>query len=78
MSSALNPLNGETVPVVLADYVIEGYGTGAVMECLHTTNATRKFAGMLGLPTSASSSTSTIPPDEKLGNLTACLLPRPG
>ncbi len=28
---AINPVNGEKVPVWIADYVIEGYGTGAVM-----------------------------------------------
>lgn len=30
-SSALNPVNGEAVPIWVADYVVGGYGTGAVM-----------------------------------------------
>jgi leucyl-tRNA synthetase len=30
-SFVLNPLNGEKVPVWIADYVLAGYGTGAVM-----------------------------------------------
>lgn len=30
-SYALNPLNGQRVPVWIADYVLAGYGTGAVM-----------------------------------------------
>ncbi|MCW1892184.1 MAG: leucine--tRNA ligase [Candidatus Uhrbacteria bacterium] len=29
--SAINPANGEEVPVFIADYVLAGYGTGAVM-----------------------------------------------
>lgn len=28
---AINPVNGETVPVFTADYVLMGYGTGAIM-----------------------------------------------
>lgn len=30
-SYVLNPLNGERVPIYIADYVLAGYGTGAVM-----------------------------------------------
>ncbi len=30
-SYALNPLNGEEIPVWIADYVLMGYGTGAIM-----------------------------------------------
>jgi len=30
-SYAINPINGEKVPIWLSDYVIEGYGTGVVM-----------------------------------------------
>jgi leucyl-tRNA synthetase len=30
-SSVVNPFNGEPVPVYLADYVLTGYGTGAIM-----------------------------------------------
>jgi leucyl-tRNA synthetase len=30
-SHAVNPFNGEPVPVYLADYVLMGYGTGAIM-----------------------------------------------
>lgn len=49
--SALNPINGESVPVVLADYVIEGYGTGAVMGVPAHDERDAEFAAMLGLPT---------------------------
>ena len=27
----LNPFNGEKIPIWISDYVIEGYGAGAVM-----------------------------------------------
>ena len=30
-SFATNPLNGASLPVFVADYVLSGYGTGAVM-----------------------------------------------
>lgn len=49
--SALNPVNGEAVPVVLADYVIEGYGTGAVMGVPAHDERDAQFAALLGLPT---------------------------
>lgn len=29
--TAINPANGETIPVFIADYVLNGYGTGAIM-----------------------------------------------
>ncbi len=30
-SSAINPVNGERIPIWIADYVLMGYGTGAIM-----------------------------------------------
>jgi leucyl-tRNA synthetase len=30
-STALNPVNGERIPIWIADYVLMGYGTGAIM-----------------------------------------------
>ena len=30
---AINPINGREVPILVADYVIASYGTGAVMGC---------------------------------------------
>lgn len=30
-ASAINPINGEKIPIWIADYVLAGYGTGAIM-----------------------------------------------
>jgi leucyl-tRNA synthetase len=30
-SFAINPVNGERIPIWIADYVLTGYGTGAIM-----------------------------------------------
>ena len=36
---AINPVNNEKIPIWIADYVLMGYGTGAVMGVPGTTNA---------------------------------------
>src|SRR4029079_4170508 len=30
-AEAINPVNGERIPIFVADYVLGGYGTGAIM-----------------------------------------------
>ena len=30
-ADAINPINGERIPIFIADYVLGGYGTGAIM-----------------------------------------------
>lgn len=37
---AVNPLTGDALPIWVSDYVLAGYGTGAIMLYLHTTVAT--------------------------------------
>ncbi len=37
---AINPVSGEPIPVFIADYVLMGYGTGAIMAVPATTSAT--------------------------------------
>ena len=37
---AINPVNGERMPIWIADYVLGGYGTGAIMAVPGTTNGT--------------------------------------
>ena len=37
---AVNPVNGEAIPIWVADYVLMEYGTGAIMAVPRTTSAT--------------------------------------
>ncbi len=45
-----NPYNGEDVPVWVADYVLAGYGTGAVMAVPQHDERDHAFAEKFGLP----------------------------
>ncbi len=47
---AINPVNGEAVPVYIADYVLASYGTGAVMAVPAHDTRDFDFATRLGLP----------------------------
>ena len=47
---AVNPATGTRVPVFLADYVLMGYGTGAIMAVPADDERDREFAEALGLP----------------------------
>jgi len=47
---AINPINGEKVPVFVADYVIGSYGTGAVMAVPAHDERDHAFAVKYGLP----------------------------
>ncbi|MEG9226436.1 leucine--tRNA ligase [Aeromicrobium sp. Sec7.5] len=49
-STATNPVNGEQVPVLVADYVLMGYGTGAIMAVPDGDARDAEFAEVLGLP----------------------------
>ncbi len=49
-ASARNPLNGELVPIWVADYVIATYGTGAVMAVPAHDERDHAFAKAHGLP----------------------------
>lgn len=46
----INPFNGEKVPVYIADYVLAGYGTGAVMAVPSGDQRDWNFAKHFGLP----------------------------
>jgi leucyl-tRNA synthetase len=47
---AVNPLNGERVPIWVADYVLMGYGTGAIMAVPGHDQRDFEFARAFGLP----------------------------
>ncbi|PRY58389.1 leucine--tRNA ligase [Glycomyces artemisiae] len=47
---ATNPVNGETVPVFIADYVLAGYGTGAIMAVPAHDARDFDFATAFGIP----------------------------
>jgi leucyl-tRNA synthetase len=47
---AINPANGERVPVWIADYVLAGYGTGAIMAVPAHDERDFEFATAFGLP----------------------------
>lgn len=47
---ATNPVNGEQVPVFVADYVLMGYGTGAIMAVPAQDQRDWDFATAFGLP----------------------------
>lgn len=47
---AINPVNGEKIPVWVADYVMMGYGTGAIMAVPAHDTRDFEFARKFGLP----------------------------
>ncbi|QKT08913.1 leucine--tRNA ligase [Gordonia sp. X0973] len=47
---ATNPVNGEQIPVFIADYVLIGYGTGAIMAVPAHDTRDYEFATAFGLP----------------------------
>jgi leucyl-tRNA synthetase len=49
-SYALNPVNGQELPVYTADYVLGSYGTGAIMAVPAHDERDFEFATALGLP----------------------------
>ncbi|MDO5032654.1 leucine--tRNA ligase [Corynebacterium sp.] len=47
---ATNPVNGKQVPIFIADYVLTGYGTGAIMAVPAHDGRDYEFAQVFGLP----------------------------
>jgi len=47
---AVHPINGEAIPIWIADYVLEGYGTGCVMAVPAHDTRDFEFAQKYGLP----------------------------
>lgn len=57
---AINPVNGDEIPVYISDYVLMGYGTGAIMAVPAHDDRDFAFAEKFGLPIRA-----VINPDPK-------------
>ncbi|MCU1669947.1 MAG: leucyl-tRNA synthetase [Blastococcus sp.] len=49
-TTAVNPVNGRELPVFIADYVLTGYGTGAIMAVPGEDTRDHEFAEAFGLP----------------------------
>ena len=49
-SYAINPFNGDAIPVWISDYVLAGYGTGAIMAVPAHDSRDYAFAKHFGLP----------------------------
>jgi leucyl-tRNA synthetase len=49
-AEAINPVNGERVPIFIADYVLATYGTGAIMAVPAHDERDFEFARQFGLP----------------------------
>src|SRR5690606_13694128 len=49
-SYAINPVSGQPIPIWVADYVLMGYGTGAIMAVPSGDSRDFEFAQQFGLP----------------------------
>jgi leucyl-tRNA synthetase len=49
-ADAINPINGEVIPIFIADYVLSGYGTGGIMAVPAHDARDFAFAERFGLP----------------------------
>ncbi len=49
-ADAINPINDERIPIFIADYVLSGYGTGAIMAVPAHDERDFAFAKRFGLP----------------------------
>ncbi|MFZ9975317.1 MAG: leucine--tRNA ligase, partial [Candidatus Limnocylindrus sp.] len=49
-ATAINPVNGEEIPIWIADYVLAGYGTGAIMAVPAHDERDYEFAQQFKLP----------------------------
>jgi leucyl-tRNA synthetase len=61
-SYAINPVNNERIPIWIADYVLMGYGTGAIMAVPAHDERDWEFAQKFGLPIRA-----VVSPEPRLG-----------
>ncbi len=65
-SDAINPVNGERIPIFIADYVLASYGTGAIMAVPAHDERDFAFARKFGLPIVKVVMPKGADPDEEL------------
>ena len=72
-SYVVNPINGEEIPLWVADYVLAGYGTGVVMAVPSSDDRDFRFATHFNLPIRCvieGTETMDDPTEKKHGNMT--------
>ncbi|MPZ85993.1 MAG: leucine--tRNA ligase [Actinophytocola sp.] len=62
--NAINPVNGEKIPIYAADYVLSGYGTGAIMAVPAHDQRDLDFARAMGLQVVVVVDTGEPDPDD--------------
>ena len=65
-ADAINPVNGERIPIFIADYVLGSYGTGAIMAVPAHDERDFAFAQQFGLPIVKVVMPGDADPDEPL------------
>ena len=70
-ADAINPANGERIPIWIADYVLSGYGTGAIMAVPAHDERDFAFARQFGLEIREVIRPAQIEPDAPESALTA-------
>ncbi len=74
-SYAINPMNGERIPIWVADYVLMGYGTGAIMAVPAHDQRDFEFARKYKIPIVL---VYQLPDGPKSGEEMTCALPEGG
>ncbi|MEQ8848147.1 leucine--tRNA ligase [Botrimarina sp.] len=64
-SHAINPVNGEEIPIWIADYVLVSYGTGAIMAVPAHDERDFEFARQFGIPIKPVVDPGSAAPDEE-------------
>jgi leucyl-tRNA synthetase len=70
-SFAINPVNGESVPIWIADYVLISYGTGAIMAVPAHDERDYEFAQKYGIPVRAVVQPGDPVPQEEVAKILA-------
>jgi leucyl-tRNA synthetase len=77
-ASAVNPVNGQRIPIWIADYVLMGYGTGAIMAVPGHDERDFEFAQAFGLPIQRVVAPAAVDPAFDRDAPMTCALVEPG